>query len=335
MPQTISEKSTFAATNHKLCELALAVIETEANAVAALKSRINQSFIDACHYLLNCPGRIVVLGMGKSGHIAKKVAATMASTGTPAFYVHPGEAGHGDSGMITDQDVIVALSNSGKTEEILTLLPLIKRLNIPLIALTGDPNSLLAETATTHIDVSVDKEACPLGLAPTASTTAMLAMGDALSIALLDARGFTQEDFARSHPGGSLGRRLLLHVNDIMHTEMEIPKVTTGTLLSDVLIEMTQKGLGLTSVVDENNKLCGIFTDGDLRRTLDANIDIHTIKINEIMTSQCKTISPDLLAVEALQQMEAFKITALLVVDDHQHVVGVIHMHDLLQAKVV
>ena len=319
----------------KLLKLGVAVIETETQAVAGLKIRIDQNFLDACTYILNCKGRTVVLGMGKSGHIGGKIAATLASTGTPAFFVHPGEASHGDLGMITSTDVVIALSNSGETEEIITLLPMIRRLNVPLISLTGNPNSTIAREASINIDISVPREACPLGLSPTSSTTATLVMGDALAVALLEARGFSSEDFARSHPGGRLGRRLLLHVSDIMHSGAAMPKVREDSLLGDVLLEMTRKGLGTAAVVDQENRVLGIYTDGDLRRTLDHGIDVHTARAGDVMTRQCKTVSPNRLAAEALSMMENYKINALLVVDDDNHLIGVLNMHDLLKARVV
>ncbi len=319
----------------ELLRLARAVIETEAEAVAGLAARIDGAFARACRHMLECEGRVVVLGMGKSGHIGGKIAATLASTGTPAFFVHPGEASHGDLGMITAKDAVLAISNSGETEEILTILPLIKRLGVPLIAMTGNPASTLARAATVHIDVSVPQEACPLGLAPTASTTATLAMGDALAIALLEARGFTAEDFARTHPGGRLGRRLLLLIRDIMHTGEAVPKVREGTLLRDALVEMTRKGLGMTAVVDGEEHVLGIFTDGDLRRALDREVDVHTTPIEAVMTRNCKTVGADLLAAEALQIMEAHKINALLVVEDGERLVGALNMHDLLRAGVL
>jgi len=273
----------------KFIALGKAVIETEQTALTELIDRVDDKFVSACNILLQCEGRVVVIGMGKSGHIGNKIAATLASTGTPAFFVHPGEASHGDLGMITNKDVVMVLSNSGETDEVVALLPVIKRLNTPMIALTGRPDSTLANTATVNIDVSVSKEACPLGLAPTSSTTATLAMGDAISIALLEARGFNENDFALSHPGGTLGRRLLLHVGDIMHTDNEIPKVPASALLSEALIEMTQKGLGVTTIVDANETILGIFTDGDLRRTLDSNIDINTCLVKDVMTKMVKT----------------------------------------------
>jgi arabinose-5-phosphate isomerase len=319
----------------ELCRLATAVIETEIAAVAGLKARIDDSFVQACVYMLDCEGRIVVTGMGKSGHIGGKIAATLASTGTPAFFVHPGEASHGDLGMITSKDVVIVMSNSGETEELLTIIPIIKRLGVPLISLTGNPNSSLARTATVNIDVSVEKEACPLGLSPTASTTAALVMGDTLAVALLETRGFSAQDFARAHPGGRLGRRLLLHVEDIMHTGEQIPKVTQHARLSEALVEITRKGLGMTAIVDPNRRVVGVFTDGDLRRTLDKAVDIRATPISKVMTANCKTISPKHLAVEALKQMEEFKINALPVVDAQQRLIGALNMHDLLRARVV
>lgn len=285
--------------------------------------------------MLACEGRIVVTGMGKSGHIGGKIAATLASTGSPAFFVHPGEASHGDLGMITGKDVVLAMSNSGETAELLTILPIIKRLGVPLIALTGNPASNLAREADVHIDISVAHEACPLNLAPTSSTTATLAMGDALAVALLEARGFTELDFARSHPGGSLGRRLLLHISDIMHTGPEVPVVSEQAQLRDALIEMTNKGLGMTAVVDAHGKLTGIYTDGDLRRTLDREIDIHGCRVRDVMHTGCKTATPDMLAAQALQIMQENKINALLIVDRQQRLTGAINMHDLLRAGVV
>jgi len=315
--------------------LGLAVIETEARAVAALAARIDEGFVRACEHMLACEGRIVVIGMGKSGHIGGKIAATLASTGSPAFFVHPGEASHGDLGMITAKDVVLAISNSGETQEILTILPLIKRLAVPLISMTGNPRSTLATAASVNLDVSVEQEACPLGLAPTSSTTATLAMGDALAIAMLEARGFTTEDFALSHPGGTLGRRLLLLIEDLMHTGEGIPTVTRDATLSGALLEMTRKGLGMTAVVDDTGALAGVFTDGDLRRTLDRGADIHRTPIAEVMTHNCKTVRPHVLAAEALQMMDAHKINALLVVDENGRLVGALNMHDLLRAGVV
>lgn len=319
----------------KLRELALAVIHTEAEAVNALVARIDESFVRACGYLLHCEGRIVVLGMGKSGHIGGKIAATLASTGSPAFFVHPGEASHGDLGMITVKDVVLALSNSGETDEILVILPLIKRLNIPLISLTGNPHSTLARAATVNLDVSVAKEACPLGLAPTASTTAALVMGDALAITLLEARGFNAADFARSHPKGRLGRRLLLHVRDVMHTGERIPMVLQTDTLSQAVVEMSRKGLGMTAIVDVSQRVVGVFTDGDLRRVFDKRIDLHAVSITAVMTRGGKCIGADQLAVDALSLMQHFKITALLVTDETQRLIGALQMHDLLRAGVV
>ncbi len=311
------------------------MLETEARAVAALAARIDDNFARACRYMLGCEGRVVVLGMGKSGHVGGKLAATLASTGTPAFFVHPGEASHGDLGMITRKDVVLALSNSGETEELLTILPLIKRLAVPLITLTGRPDSTLARAADVNIDVSVEQEACPLGLAPTSSTTAALAMGDALAISLLESRGFTAEDFARSHPGGRLGRRLLLLIGEIMHTGSGIPQVGADALLSEALVEMTRKGLGMTAVVDSDRRLLGIFTDGDLRRALDREIDVHHTGIAGLMTRNCKTAEAGQLAAEALQIMQRHKINALLVLDAERRPVGALNMHDLLRAGVV
>ena len=319
----------------KFIALGKAVIETEQAALAQLIDRVDEKFVNACNILLQCEGRVVVIGMGKSGHIGNKIAATLASTGTPAFFVHPGEASHGDLGMITHKDVVMVLSNSGETDEVVALLPVIKRLNTPLIALTGKPDSTLASTATVNIDVSVSKEACPLGLAPTSSTTATLAMGDAISIALLEARGFNENDFALSHPGGTLGRRLLLHVSDIMHTDGEIPRVSEAALLSEALLEMTQKGLGVTTIVDGNDTLLGIFTDGDLRRTLDSNININTCLVKDVMTKNGKNIKANSLAASALALMEKHSINALVVVDEQEKLIGILNMHDLLRARVV
>ena len=319
----------------KIIALGKAVIETEQIALTELIERIDDKFVIACDLLLQCEGRIVVIGMGKSGHIGNKIAATLASTGTPAFFVHPGEASHGDLGMITNKDVVMLLSNSGETDEIVALLPVIKRLNTPMIALTGKTNSTLAKIATVNIDISVSKEACPLGLAPTSSTTATLAMGDATSIALLEAHGFSKDDFALSHPGGVLGRRLLLHVGDIMHADDEIPKVSESASLSDALIEMTQKGLGVTTIVDDDNGILGIFTDGDLRRTLDSKVDINTCLVKDVMTKNGKNIKANSLAASALSLMERYSINALVVVDGQGKLIGILNMHDLLRARVV
>ena len=322
--------------NSKIIEMGRAVIDTEAKAITDLGPRIDDKFVKACHYMLHCKGRIVVTGMGKSGHIGNKIAATLASTGSPAFFVHPGEASHGDLGMITAQDVVIALSNSGETDEILTIVPLIKRLNVPLITFTGNPSSRLASEADVNLDISVEKEACPLGLAPTSSTTATLALGDALAISLLESRGFTADDFALSHPGGRLGKRLLLHVTDIMHTGDGIPTVTEQASLSEALEEMSRKGLGMTSIVDKDSKLVGIFTDGDLRRLLDHGpVDIQTASVSECMIRNCTTVSANKLAAEALQLMDSLRINALPVVDESQKLIGTINMHDLLRSGVV
>ena len=312
------------------------VFEIEARGLDAVAARIDGAFSAACELMLAARGRVVCTGMGKSGHIARKIAATLASTGTPAFYVHPGEAGHGDLGMITDADIVLALSYSGESEEVLTLLPVLKRQGNLLIAMTGRANSTLAGEADVHLDVSVPVEACPLDLAPTSSTTASLAMGDALAVALLEARGFTADDFARSHPAGSLGRRLLLHISDVMHAGAEVPKVRETARLSEALVEMSRKRLGMTAVVDADDRLLGLFTDGDLRRTLDDDrADLRNTLISEVMTQSPKTIAPDRLAVEAAQLMEAHKINALLVVDAERRVVGALNIHDLLRARVV
>ena len=320
----------------RLLRSAREVIDIEARAIGGLAGRLDGAFLRACELMMACAGRVVVTGMGKSGHVGNKIAATLASTGTPAFFVHPGEASHGDLGMITPKDVVLALSNSGETDELLTILPLIKRQGVPLIGLSGNPNSTLARLSDVHLDASVPAEACPLGLAPTASTTAALVMGDALAIALLEARGFTAEDFARSHPAGSLGRRLLLHIADVMHTGDQIPRVGPQAMLSDALVEMTRKGLGMTAVVDPAMTLLGVFTDGDLRRMLDdAQIDLRTTPVADVMTPRAKTIASDKLAVEAARMMEDHKIHALLVVDGEQRVVGALNIHDLLRAGVV
>ncbi|SJM89170.1 KpsF/GutQ family sugar-phosphate isomerase [Crenothrix polyspora] len=319
----------------KLRALGLAVIQVEAQAIAALAERINAEFVTACKLMFACSGRVVVTGMGKSGHIAGKIAATLASTGTPAFFVHPGEASHGDLGMITQQDVVLALSNSGETEEIVKILPIIKRLGVALIAMTGNPASTLAQEATVHINVSVAQEACPLGLAPTSSTTAALVMGDALAVSLLEARGFTRDDFALSHPGGSLGKRLLLRVSDIMHVGDSIPIVPVSALIATVLLEMTEKKLGMTAIVDAERRMLGIFTDGDLRRMLAKTLDIHQTTIAQVMTTDCTVIGADILAAEAMQIMERKKINALIVVDEERRAVGALNMHDLIRAGII
>jgi arabinose-5-phosphate isomerase len=312
------------------------VFEIEGQALVAVAARIDGDFSAACRLMLAARGRVVCTGMGKSGHVARKIAATLASTGTPSFYVHPGEAGHGDLGMITDADVVVALSNSGETDELLMLLPVLKRQGNKLIAMTGRPASTLASEADVHLDVSVPAEACPLDLAPTASTTAALAMGDALAVALLEARGFTADDFARSHPAGTLGRRLLLHIADIMHSGADVPRIGADATISESLVEMSRKRLGMTAVVDADGRLLGLYTDGDLRRTLDdPAVDLRSTRIVEVMTRTPKTIGPDALAVEAAALMEAHKIGGLLVVDAERRVVGALNIHDLLRARVV
>jgi arabinose-5-phosphate isomerase len=312
------------------------VFEVEREALAAVAARIDGAFTSACRMILAGSGRVVCMGMGKSGHVARKIAATLASTGTPAFYVHPGEAGHGDLGMITDRDVVLALSYSGESDEILMLLPVLKRQGNALIAMTGRPQSTLAREADLHLDVSVPAEACPLALAPTSSTTASLAMGDALAVALLEARGFTSDDFARSHPAGALGRRLLLHIADVMHAGDDIPRVGPDATLGDALLEMSRKRLGMTAVVDADNRLLGLYTDGDLRRSLaDPSNDVRSTRIDKVMTRTPVTIDADALAVEAAQLMETHKINALLVLDGERRVVGALNIHDLLRARVV
>lgn len=318
-----------------LLALARQVLDIESRAVAQLKSRLDSSFTAACELCLQTRGRVVVTGMGKSGHIARKISATLASTGTPSFYVHPAEASHGDLGMITPNDLLLAVSYTGETDEVITILPLIKRMGAQLISLTGNPGSTLAKAADVHLDVSVDEEACPLNLAPTASTTATLAMGDALAVALLECRGFTAEDFALSHPGGSLGKRLILRVADVMHTDNEVPSVGGEVNLSAGLVEMTRKSLGMTAIVDDDNRLLGVFTDGDLRRALDAAIDVHETKMKSIMHRDCKVTKPDVLAAEAVRIMEENKITGLLVTDDEGRLVGALNIHDLFRAGVM
>ncbi|KWS04198.1 Arabinose 5-phosphate isomerase [Lysobacter capsici AZ78] len=312
------------------------VFEIEGQALAAVAARIDGDFTAACKLILRAQGRVVCTGMGKSGHIARKIAATLASTGTPSFYVHPGEAGHGDLGMITDTDVVLALSYSGESDEVLMLLPVLKRQGNAVIGMTGRPQSTLARESDVHLDVSVPAEACPLALAPTSSTTASLAMGDAIAVALLEARGFTADDFARSHPAGALGRRLLLHITDIMHAGDEVPTVGADASVSEALVEMSRKRLGMTAVVDDARRLIGLYTDGDLRRTLDdPGVDLRSTRIKEVMTRSPKTIGADALAVEAAQLMETHKISGLLVVDTERRVVGALNIHDLLRARVV
>lgn len=319
----------------KVCQAGRTVIETEAHALSQMAARLNGDFAQACELLLECKGRIVVSGMGKSGHIAGKIAATLASTGSAAFFVHPGEAGHGDLGMVRPDDVFVGISYSGSSEELLLIMPTVARMGVPIITLTGRPGSPMAEIATVNLDVSVDREACPLGLAPTASTTATLAMGDALAIALLEARGFSADDFALSHPSGALGRRLLLRVSDIMVTGDRIPHVGPQTTLRDALVSMTAAGFGMTIVTDVSDQVMGIFTDGDLRRAIDNNTDLHTTPVSAAMTRGAKTISNNTLAAEALGLMETHRITALPVVDAESRLCGAIKMHDLLASGVV
>jgi arabinose-5-phosphate isomerase len=312
------------------------VLDTEARAISALSARLSAPFVAAVDVMLRCRGRVVVLGIGKSGHIARKLAATLASTGTPAFFVHPAEAGHGDLGMITTDDVVVMLSNSGETDELLLLTPHLKRQGAKLIALTGNENSSIARSADVHLDAAVDAEACPLGLAPTASTTAALALGDALALALLDARGFSVEDFARSHPGGALGRRLLTRVADVMRTGPALPRVSHAATLAEAIVEMTAKGLGMTAVVDAQNRITGVFTDGDLRRSLTRVVDATTARVADLMTKSPRTIGAARLAADCIVLMETPpKITVLLVAGDAGELVGVVQMHDLFRARVL
>jgi arabinose-5-phosphate isomerase len=313
----------------------LRAIEIESNAIIALKTRVGRDFEDACDIILNCQGRVVVTGMGKSGHIGRKIAATLASTGTPSMYVHPAEASHGDIGMITSADVVLALSNSGITEEITSLLPVLKRKKISLITITGDKNSALAAAASVNIDGQVEEEACPLGLAPTSSTTVALVLGDALAMALLEARGFTSDDFAFSHPGGNLGRKLFVKVKDVMHSGEEIPKVLTTTTLANALLEMSKKGFGLTTVFNEQNLLEGVFTDGDLRRILGSGKDIRSTLIKDVMSTSYKSISSNALAAEAANIMQTSNVYVLIVKNDDDKIEGIIKMHDLLDANVV
>lgn len=319
----------------KICQLARSVIESEAEAILALKDQINADFMRACEHLLGCRGRIIVMGIGKSGHIARKIAATFASTGSPAFFIHPAEAKHGDFGMITPADVVLLLSNSGETVEILDILPCIKRLGVLLITFTGNSQSTLARAATVNIHTGVKKEACPLGLAPTTSTTAALVMGDALAVSLLEKRGFTAEDFARSHPGGALGRRLLLRVDELMHTGEAMPQVDRNVPFKTALMEMTRKKLGMTLVMAEDDMLAGIFTDGDVRRAFDRGADIHLTTIHELMTHAPRSVPPGTLAAEALQIMNTNKITSLVVTRGDKIPLGVVHMHDILRAGII
>ena len=322
-------------TDEGLVDLGRQALTIEIDGLRAQLPRLGADVARACRICLDCRGRIVVTGMGKSGHIGGKIAATLASTGTPAFFMHPGEASHGDVGMITREDAVLALSNSGETDEILTIVPVIARLGVPLIAFTGNSNSALARIAAVHLDIGVPAEACPLNLTPTASTTAALAVGDALAVALLKARGFTEEDFARSHPAGSLGRRLLLHVKDVMRTGADVPIVRAGTPLSEGLMEVTRKGLGMTAIVDETLRVLGVFTDGDLRRALDASTDLRTARMDQVMSRHAKTVRPTTLAAEAVHLMETHRITSMIVVDADERIVGALNVHDLFRAGVV
>ncbi|OBU28587.1 KpsF/GutQ family sugar-phosphate isomerase [Photobacterium kishitanii] len=316
------------------CSYGKKVLDTELQALEKIRHYIDSSFSQACELILHCQGKVIVMGMGKSGHIGRKIAATLASTGTPAFFVHPGEASHGDLGMIKKNDVVIAISNSGEATEILALLPVIKRLGIAMISVTGKPESSMAKMAQVHLQVTVDKEACPLNLAPTSSTTATLVMGDAVAIAVMEARGFTADDFALSHPGGALGRKLLLRIADVMHSGELLPMIEEHASIKDALLEISHKGLGMTAIVDHNQQLRGIFTDGDLRRLLDNHVDIHNTSIGTVMSSNPRTISPQLLAAEGLKLMEDNKINGLLVTENNQ-LVGALNMHDLLKAGVM
>jgi arabinose-5-phosphate isomerase len=316
-------------------DLAREVLNIEAAAVQALAARIDENFLRALDVILRCEGRVIVSGMGKSGHIARKIAATLSSTGTPAYFVHPGEASHGDLGMVTSKDVIIALSYSGESEELLTIVPVIKRQGARLISMTGRPASSLAQAADVHLNAAVDREACPMGLAPTASTTAALALGDALAVALLDAKGFGAEDFARSHPGGNLGRRLLTHVRDIMRSGERLPMVREDAMLGDAILEISNKGVGMTAIVDAGQRVLGIYTDGDLRRTLEKKLDFNATPVRAVMSADPRCIGPDALAAEAVQVMEQYNISQILVVDGQHKLVGALNMHDLLHAKVI
>lgn len=318
-------------THDEILALASEVFAIESRAIEAMRGRLDDAFVAACNLCLETSGRIVVTGMGKSGHVSNKIAATLASTGTPAFFMHPAEASHGDIGMITSQDLLLAISYSGETDEVITILPVVKRMGAKLLSMTGNPKSTMALAADVHLDISVTEEACPLNLAPTASTTATLAMGDALAVALLKSRGFTAEDFARSHPSGTLGKRLLLRVCDVMRVGDRVPAVRIDVTLRDGLMEMTEKGLGMTAIVDSDNTIRGVFTDGDLRRTLDGGADIHKTNIREVMHTDCKTTTADVLAAEALHILEENKITSLLVADDDNKLVGALNIHDLFR----
>jgi len=315
-----------------LIEIAKAVIQTEAESILALKDRINNDFAKACETLKNCRGKVVLVGMGKSGHIAKKISSTLSSTGTPSFYLHPGEAGHGDLGMVSHDDVVIIVSYSGESDEIIALLPGIQRMNVPIISMTGNINSLIASSSDFHLDVSVEKEACPNNLAPTSSTTSALVMGDAIAVSLINAHNFTPEDFARSHPSGSLGRRLLTLVSSIMQSGDDIPMVSKETLLIDSLLVMSEKALGMV-LIAEDGKLVGIFTDGDLRRTLESKMDFQKLTIEDVMTKDCKSIEPQEPALTAVQMMEKYSLNSMPVVDSKNNIVGAINMHTLIQAK--
>jgi arabinose-5-phosphate isomerase len=325
---------TISATPRAL-DLAREVLNTEAAAVLALGTRLNENFLDALNLILRCEGRVIVSGMGKSGHIARKIAATMSSTGTPAYFVHPGEASHGDLGMVTSTDVFLALSYSGESQELVAIVPAIKRQGAKLISMTGNPASTLAKVSDVHLNAAVDKEACPMGLAPTTSTTAALALGDALAMALLDAKGFGAEDFARSHPGGNLGRRLLTHVSDIMRSGEGLPMVRENAMLGDAILEISKKGVGMTAIVDDRQNVLGIYTDGDLRRTLAKKLDFNATPVRDVMSADPRCIGPDSLAAEAVQVMEQYNISQILVVDRQNRLVGALNMHDLLHAKVI
>lgn len=316
-------------------QLAKNVIDIEKQAIAELEQFINESFVYACQMMFDCTGRVIVIGMGKSGHIGGKIAATLASTGTPSFFVHPGEASHGDLGMVTAEDVVLTISNSGETGEVLAIVPVIKRIGAKLIAMTGNPDSSLAKCADTHVCIKVSQEACPLGLAPTSSTTATLVMGDAIAVALLNARGFTADDFALSHPGGSLGKRLLLRLTDIMHSGERLPTTHRSAKIKDALVEMSLKGLGMTAIVDNNNTLVGLFTDGDLRRILDEEIDIHRDSIESVMITDPKVAHAEMLAAQAVKIMEDNKINGLIIVNDKNQPIGAMNMHDLLSSGVL
>ncbi|MEM8815785.1 MAG: KpsF/GutQ family sugar-phosphate isomerase [Pseudomonadota bacterium] len=322
-------------TDDELLALARRVLEIESRAVSTLAARLDADFAKACRICLATEGRVVVTGMGKSGHVSSKIAATLASTGTPAFFMHPAEASHGDLGMITTDDTLLAVSYSGETAEVLTILPVVKRMGANLVSITGKPGSTLAEAADVHLNVAVDEEACPLNLAPTASTTATLAMGDALAVALLETRGFTAEDFARSHPSGSLGKRLLLRVGDVMHKGDSIPAVKADVKLRDGLMEMTAKGLGMTAIVDDEFRAVSVFTDGDLRRALDDGADVHKTRMGDLVKPGCQTIPDNVLAIEAVRQLEENRITSLLVVDQDGQLVGALNIHDLFRAGIM